>query len=53
MANSKESTPNIRRVKLQEKLTMKAMYDEGYTLQAIAEYVGKSLTTVKRHIYDW
>ena len=44
-------TPNIRRVTLQQKLTMKAMYDEGYTLQAIANYVGKSLTTVKRHIY--
>ena len=46
-------TPNIRRVKLQEKLTMRAMYDEGYTLKAIAEYTGKSLSTVKRHIYNW
>ena len=45
--------PNIRRVKLHEKLTMKALYDEGYTLKFIAEYTNKSLTTVKRHIYDW
>ena len=47
------SKPNIRRVTLQQKLTMKALYDEGYTLQSIADYTGKSLTTVKRHIYGW
>lgn len=53
MAKVNTLTPGIRRVKLQEKLTMKAMYDEGFTLQAIANYTGKSLSTVKRHVYNW
>ena len=47
----KMEKPNIRKVTLQQKLTMLAMYQEGYMLKDIADYVGKSLTTVKRHVY--
>jgi IS30 family transposase len=53
METVKLSKSNIRRVTLQEKLTMKAMYDEGFTLQSIADYTNKSISTVKRHIYNW
>lgn len=53
MATIQLNKRGIRRTTLQQKLTMKGMYDEGYTLASIAEYTGKSLSTVKRVVYDW
>ena len=52
MGTFRSETPSIRKVTLQEHLTMLAMYEAGYMLKDIAAYTGKSISTVKRHVYS-